>query len=38
MVFQRVFVSDPKGRTKILVAHALHFLPQVGYIIAIADG
>jgi len=37
-VFQRVFVNNPSGRTKILVTHALHFLPQVDYIYTISDG
>jgi len=37
-VFQQVFVNNPEGRTKILVTHALHFLPQVDYICTIADG
>ena len=31
-------MNNPQGRTKILVAHALHFLPQVDYICTIADG
>ena len=37
-MFERVFVNNPEGRTKILVTHALHFLPQVDYICTIADG
>ena len=37
-VFQQVFMNNPEGRTKILVTHALHFLPQVDYIYTIADG
>ena len=37
-MFQQVFVNNPEGRTKILVTHALHFLPQVDYICTIADG
>jgi len=37
-VFQQVFANNPEGRTKILVTHALHFLPQVDYIYTIADG
>ena len=37
-VFQQVFVNNPEGRTKILVTHALHFLPQVDYICTFADG
>lgn len=37
-VFQQVFMNNPGGQTKILVTHALHFLPQVDYIYTIADG
>jgi len=37
-VFQRVFVNNPEGRTKILTTHALHFLPQVDYICMVDDG
>ena len=37
-VFQQVFMNNSEGRTKILVTHALHFLPQVDYIYTIADG
>ena len=33
-----MFVNNPEGRTKILVTHALHFLPRVDYIYTIADG
>jgi ABC-type Fe3+/spermidine/putrescine transport system ATPase subunit len=35
-VFQNVFQKP--GKTRILVTHALHFLPQVDYIYTIADG
>ena len=31
-------MNNPEGGTKILVTHALHFLPQVDYIYTIADG
>ena len=31
-------MNNPDGRTKILVTHALHFLPQVDYIYTVADG
>jgi len=31
-------MNNPEGRTKILVTHALHFLPQVDHIYTIADG
>ena len=37
-MFQQVFLNNPEGRTKILVTHALHFLPQVDYIYTFADG
>ena len=37
-MFQQVFMNNPEGRTKILVTHALHFLPQVDYIYTIVDG
>ena len=37
-MFQQVFMNNSEGRTKILVTHALHFLPQVDYIYTIADG
>ena len=37
-MFQQVFVNNRGGQTKILVTHALHFLPQVDYIYTIADG
>ena len=37
-MFQQVFVNNPEGRTKILVTHALHFLPQVDYIYTVSDG
>lgn len=35
-VFQNVFQRP--GKTRVLVTHALHFLPQVDYIITIVDG
>jgi ABC-type methionine transport system ATPase subunit len=35
-VFQNVFQKP--GKTRVLVTHALHFLPQVDYIYTIADG
>ena len=31
-------MNNPGGQTKILVTHALHILPQVGYIYTVADG
>ena len=33
-----MFANNPEGQTKILVTHALHFLPQVDYIYTISDG
>ena len=35
-VFQNVFQKP--GKTRVLVTHALHFLPQVDYIYTVADG
>jgi ABC-type multidrug transport system ATPase subunit len=37
-VFQNVFLNSVSGKTRILVTHALHFLPQVDYIYTIVDG
>ncbi|KAK0469912.1 ABC transporter, partial [Desarmillaria tabescens] len=37
-VFQNVLREAAPGKTRILVTHALHFLPQVDYIFTIADG
>lgn len=37
-VFQNVLQDATSGKTRILVTHALHFLPQVDYIYVIADG
>ncbi|KAG6832807.1 hypothetical protein H0H92_009426 [Tricholoma furcatifolium] len=37
-VFQNVLQSSLSGKTRVLVTHALHFLPQVDYIYTIADG
>ena len=37
-VFQQVFMNNSEGRTKILVTHALHFLPQVDYIYTVSEG
>lgn len=37
-VFQNVLLNPPPGTTRILVTHALHFLPQVDYIYTIVDG
>ncbi|KAF8519129.1 ABC transporter [Hysterangium stoloniferum] len=37
-VFQNVFQTALQGKTRILVTHALHFLPQVDYIITMLDG
>lgn len=37
-VFKEVLVGSPPGKTRILVTHALHFLPQVDYIYTLVDG
>ncbi|KAL0954619.1 hypothetical protein HGRIS_003577 [Hohenbuehelia grisea] len=37
-VFQNVLQTSLSGKTRLLVTHALHFLPQVDYIYTIADG
>ena len=37
-VFQNVLQDATSGKTRILVTHALHFLPQVDYIYVISDG
>ncbi|EMD34148.1 hypothetical protein CERSUDRAFT_117637 [Gelatoporia subvermispora B] len=37
-VFQNVFLDAIAGKTRILVTHALHFLPQVDYIYTMVDG
>jgi ABC-type Fe3+/spermidine/putrescine transport system ATPase subunit len=37
-VFQNVLLNSPMGKTRILVTHALHFLPQVDYILTMVDG
>lgn len=37
-VFQNVFLGAAANKTRILVTHALHFLPQVDYIFTIVDG
>lgn len=37
-VFTNVFLHAIAGKTRILVTHALHFLPQVDYIYTIVDG
>lgn len=37
-VFKSVLLNAPAGKTRILVTHALHFLPQVDYIYTMADG
>ena len=37
-VFQNVLQQPLSGKTRVLVTHALHFLPQVDYIYVIADG
>jgi ABC-type Fe3+/spermidine/putrescine transport system ATPase subunit len=37
-VFQNVLQNSLSGKTRILVTHALHFLPQVDYIYVISEG
>ncbi|KAI0749569.1 ABC transporter [Daedaleopsis nitida] len=37
-VFQNVFLGSAADKTRILVTHALHFLPQVDYIYTMVDG
>ncbi|KAJ8520164.1 hypothetical protein ONZ45_g2986 [Pleurotus djamor] len=37
-VFQNVLLNSQPGKTRILVTHALHFLPQVDYIYTVLDG
>ncbi|CAE6453958.1 unnamed protein product, partial [Rhizoctonia solani] len=37
-VFQNVIQGALAGRTRILVTHALHFIPQCDYIITLEDG
>ncbi|KAJ7284591.1 ABC transporter [Mycena rebaudengoi] len=37
-VFHNVLQNTLAGKTRILVTHALHFLPYVDYVFAIADG
>lgn len=37
-VFHNVMLHAPTGKTRVLVTHALHFLPQVDYIYTIFDG
>ncbi|KIM84372.1 hypothetical protein PILCRDRAFT_96946 [Piloderma croceum F 1598] len=37
-VFENVLRSNLARKTRILVTHALHFLPQVDYILTIVDG
>ncbi|KAF8067032.1 P-loop containing nucleoside triphosphate hydrolase protein, partial [Lyophyllum atratum] len=36
-VFQNVLHNSLSGKTRVMVTHALHFLPQVDYIYTIAD-
>lgn len=37
-VFHNVLQNTLQGKTRILVTHALHFLPYVDYIMTVADG
>ena len=37
-MFSNVFLGASAGKTRLLVTHALHFLPQVDYIYTVVDG
>lgn len=37
-VFRNILLDATQGKTRVLVTHALHFLPQVDYIYSLADG
>ncbi|KAL0575903.1 hypothetical protein V5O48_006076 [Marasmius crinis-equi] len=37
-VFRNVLLHAPVGKTRVLVTHALHFLPEVDYIYVVSDG
>jgi ABC-type Fe3+/spermidine/putrescine transport system ATPase subunit len=37
-VFQNVLLNRDSGKTRILVTHALHFLPQVDFIYVVDEG
>ncbi|RPD61094.1 P-loop containing nucleoside triphosphate hydrolase protein [Lentinus tigrinus ALCF2SS1-7] len=37
-VFQNIFLDSSSNKTRILVTHALHFLPQVDYIYTMVEG
>lgn len=37
-MFNNVFLTAIAGKTRLLVTHALHFLPQVDYIYTVVDG
>ncbi|KAI0040096.1 ABC transporter [Auriscalpium vulgare] len=37
-VFKNVLADSSRGSTRLLVTHALHFLPKVDYIYSLADG
>jgi ABC-type sulfate/molybdate transport systems ATPase subunit len=37
-VFQNVLQNSSTGKTRVLVTHALHFLPQSDYILTVVDG
>ncbi|KAG6898212.1 hypothetical protein C0992_003324 [Termitomyces sp. T32_za158] len=38
VVFQNVLQNNLSNKTRVLVTHALHFLPEVDYIYTVADG
>jgi ABC-type multidrug transport system ATPase subunit len=37
-VFKNVLLNSSQGKTRILLTHALHFLPQVDYILSMVGG
>ena len=37
-VFENVFLAAARGKNRIPVTHALHFLPQVDYIYTMTEG
>ena len=37
-MFRQVFINNPESRTKTLITHALHLLPQIDYSYTIVDG
>lgn len=37
-VFENVLLNAPKGKTRVIVTHAIHVLPKVDYVFTITDG